>query len=194
MRRRNKGLSFYTKRKTLTMPMVKEILSWVFVFLLSILLAYVFAFFFGIRTSVIGNSMEPGIESGEEILINKFLYSFTSPGRGDVVVFRPNGNQRTHFYVKRVVGLPGETVQITDGRVQINGTFLDDEQFDLMEDGGIATDGIRLGEHEFFVLGDNRNSSEDSRSANIGAVEEDNIVGKAWFQLGGETGHAGFVK
>jgi signal peptidase I len=96
--------------------------------------------------------------------------------------------------VKRVVGLPGETVQITDGRVQINGTFLDDEQFDLMEDGGIATDGIRLGEHEFFVLGDNRNSSEDSRSANIGAVEEDNIVGKAWFQLGGETGHAGFVK
>ncbi|MCR5320947.1 MAG: signal peptidase I [Lachnospiraceae bacterium] len=194
MRRRNKGLSFYTKRKTLTMPMVKEILSWVFVFLLSILLAYVFVFFFGIRTSVIGNSMEPGIESGEEILINKFLYSFTSPGRGDVVVFRPNGNQRTHFYVKRVVGLPGETVQITDGRVQINGTFLDDEQFDLMEDGGIATDGIRLGEHEFFVLGDNRNSSEDSRSANIGAVEEDNIVGKAWFQLGGETGHAGFVK
>lgn len=176
------------------MPMVKEILSWVFVFLLSILLAYVFVFFFGIRTSVIGNSMEPGIESGEEILINKFLYSFTSPGRGDVVVFRPNGNQRTHFYVKRVVGLPGETVQITDGRVQINGTFLDDEQFDLMEDGGIATDGIRLGEHEFFVLGDNRNSSEDSRSANIGAVEEDNIVGKAWFQLGGETGHAGFVK
>ena len=194
MRRRNKGLSFYTKRKTLTMPMVKEILSWVFVFLLSILLAYVFVFFFGIRTSVIGNSMEPGIESGEEILINKFLYSFTSPGRGDVVVFRPNGNQRTHFYVKRVVGLPGETVQITDGRVQINGTFLDDEQFDLMDDGGIATDGIRLGEHEFFVLGDNRNSSEDSRSANIGAVEEDNIVGKAWFQLGGETGHAGFVK
>ncbi|MBQ3793835.1 MAG: signal peptidase I [Lachnospiraceae bacterium] len=194
MRRRNKGLSFYTKRKTLTMPMVKEILTWVFVFLLAILLAYVFVFFFGIRTSVIGNSMEPGIESGEEILINKFLYSFTSPGRGDVVVFRPNGNQRTHFYVKRVVGLPGETVQITDGRVQINGTFLDDEQFDLMEDGGIATDGIRLGEHEFFVLGDNRNSSEDSRSANIGAVEEDNIVGKAWFQLGGETGHAGFVK
>ena len=63
-----------------------------------------------------------------------------------------------------------------------------------MEDGGIASDGLKLGEHEYFVLGDNRNSSEDSRSANIGAVNEDNIVGKAWFQLGKKSDSPGFVK
>jgi len=101
-----------------------------------------------------------------------------------VVVFLPNGNKNSHYYVKRVVGLPGETVQIRDGNVYIDGVLLaENEQFDKMIDPGIAQNELLLASDEFFVLGDNRNSSEDSRSGNIGAVRKDTIIGKAWFHM-----------
>lgn len=106
------------------------------------------------------------------------------PKRGDVIVFMPNGNQNSHLYVKRVVGLPGETVQIRDGNVYIDGLLLaEDDRFDKIVDPGIAQNELLLDSDEFFVLGDNRNSSEDSRSGNIGAVKKDTIIGKAWFHL-----------
>ena len=117
------------------------------------------------------------------------------PKRGDVIVFLPNGNQNSHFYVKRVVGLPGETVQIRDGSVYIDGALLaEEDRFDKIADPGIAQNELLLASDEFFVLGDNRNSSEDSRSGNIGAVKKDTIIGKAWFHLAVEDQPMGLIE
>ncbi|MDE7017224.1 MAG: signal peptidase I [Lachnospiraceae bacterium] len=160
-----------------------------------IFVAVALTYFAGMRTSVIGDSMEPALYNGQEILINRFIYRLSTPKRGDVVVFLPNGNQNTHFYVKRIVGLPGETVQIIGGKVYIDGELLEeDENFDKIIDAGIAGNELTLESDEYFVLGDNRNSSEDSRSGNIGAIEKRTIIGKAWFCLKSEEGEMGFVE
>ncbi|MBO5209494.1 MAG: signal peptidase I [Lachnospiraceae bacterium] len=161
----------------------------------AVFLAVAIIYFAGMRTSVIGDSMEPALYNGQEILINRFIYMLSSPKRGDVIVFLPNGNQNTHYYVKRVIGLPGETVQIKEGRVYIDGVLLDEEDlYDTMADAGIAENEITLDTDEYFVLGDNRNSSEDSRSGNIGAVSRDNIIGKAWFHMAGEETEMGLIE
>ncbi|MCH5253624.1 MAG: signal peptidase I [Lachnospiraceae bacterium] len=160
-----------------------------------IFLAFAITYFVGMRTSIIGDSMEPSLYNGQEILINRFIYKLSLPKRGDVVVFWPNGNQKTHYYVKRVIALPGETIQIIDGRVYIDGSLLDeDESYSKIMDAGIAENEILLGVDEYFVLGDNRNSSEDSRSGNIGPVKRNNIIGQAWFRMKIEGGQMGLVE
>ena len=112
-----------------------------------------------------------------------------------MVVFLPNGNEKSHYYVKRVVGLPGETIHIQDGSVYVDGALLEeDDAYDQMIDSGIAQNDLALGTDEFFVLGDNRNSSEDSRSGNIGAVRKKDIIGKAWFRFGTDMETTGLIK
>lgn len=151
----------------------------------AVVAAFILVFIFGMQVRSIGDSMDPSIGNGQKVLVNKLAYTIFSPKRGDVIVFLPNGNTNSHYYVKRVVALPGEKVQIIDGSLYINGELRedDDKLYDKMEDEGIAANEIKLGSGEFFVLGDNRNSSEDSRSANIGVVKTQMIVGKAWFKL-----------
>ena len=188
--RKSKGLSFYRRRKKISPAILHEILSYVLGIAIAAFLAFVIVYFVGIRTSVIGVSMEPALYNGQEILINRFIYKLSNPKAGDVVVFLPNGNQNTHYYVKRVVACPGDTVQIRDGVLYINGEATEDA-YDLIADAGIAENEIRLGDNEYFVMGDNCNSSEDSRSGNIGPVLRDHIVGEAWFKLG--SGSTGFV-
>lgn len=195
MARRHKGLHFYRRRKTISVGFLKELGSWGFLFALAVLIAFVFVYSVGLKTSVIGASMEPCLYNGQSVLINKFSYSFGSPKRGDVIVFLPNGNENTHYYIKRVVGLPGETITISEGRIYLDGYFFEeDDSYDTIEDGGIAEKGISLGEEEYFVLGDNRNNSEDSRSANVGAVKGETIAGKAWFKLGDSIDKMGFIE
>lgn len=192
---RRKGLSFYEKEKKINKKLLKEIGQWIFWGAVMMLIAFVAVFCFGIRTSVIGGSMEPTLSNGQEILIDRFSYFFVSPGRGDVVVFLPNGNENSHYYVKRVIGLPGDTISIQDGYVMINGIIYDEDgKYDKMEDGGIAETEIILGEDEYFVLGDNRNNSEDSRSSNVGIVMRDYMIGKAWFHMSSGDVHLGFIK
>lgn len=192
---RRKGLTFYQKKKKLNPKVIKDIFEMIVGGMIAVFLAFVIVFSVGMRTSVIGDSMEPLLCNGQEILMNKVIYRLSSPKRGDVIVFLPNGNQNSHYYVKRVVGLPGETIQIKEGNVYINGTLLEeDEAFDKMTDAGIAQNGLDLALDEFFVLGDNRNSSEDSRSGNIGAVNRDTIIGKAWFHMASEQESMGPIK
>lgn len=192
---RRKGLHFYQKKNRLNSKLLKDIFEMIIGTLVAVFLAFAIIFFAGMRTSVIGDSMEPSLYNGQEILINRFLYMLSSPKRGDVVVFLPNGNQNTHYYVKRIVGLPGETVQIKEGRVYIDGVLLGEEDlYDTMIDAGIAENEIELDTDEYFVLGDNRNSSEDSRSGNIGAVVRDNIIGKAWFHMACDEADMGLVE
>ena len=192
---KKRGLSFYEKKKIISKGMVREIFSMIFSCFAAVLLAFVIVLSFGLKTSVIGVSMEPALSNGQTVFIDRFIYKLTSPKRGDVIVFLPNGNTNSHYYLKRVVALPGETVQIIDGYVYVNGVMLDeDETLDKIADPGMAEFEITLGSEEFFVLGDNRNNSEDSRSGNIGSVKKSNIIGKAWFHLSGEEDGWGFVE
>lgn len=192
---RRKGLTFYQKKKKLNSKLIKDIFEVLVGSVVAVFLAFVIIFSVGMRTSVIGDSMEPTLYNAQEILISRFAYKLSSPKRGDVIVFLPNGNQNTHLYVKRVIGLPGETVQIQNGSVYIDGALLEeDEQYDKMSDSGIAVNEITLANDEYFVLGDNRNSSEDSRSGNIGPVKKDTIIGKAWFHMASGQDGMGTVK
>ena len=195
MGRRKGGLSFYRKKKKISSTAIREIAEWFFLVFTAVLIATVLVLSIGMRTSVIGVSMEPGLYNGQEILINHFIYKLVSPKRGDVIVFLPNGNQNTHYYVKRVVGLPGETVQIQNEALYINGVLAEEDgSYDKIADAGIAENEITLGSDEYFVLGDNRNSSEDSRSGNIGPVKRENITGKAWFHMASSGSGIGFIK
>ncbi|MBQ8596692.1 MAG: signal peptidase I [Lachnospiraceae bacterium] len=192
---RYKGLSFYEKKKKISKEMIREIFDTIFSCFTAVLIAFVLVFSFGMKISVIGVSMEPELYNGQEVLVDRFSYKLLSPKRGDIVAFLPNGNKNSHYYLKRVVGLPGETVQIIGGYVYVDGVLLEeDESYDKIADPGIAETQITLGTDEYFVLGDNRNNSEDSRSGNIGAVKKDNITGKAWFHLGCEEATMDFVK
>lgn len=192
--RKRKGLTFYEKKKRISSHLVKEIFGMVFGTFAAIFLAVVLVLNVGMKTNVIGVSMEPTLYNGQKVLINRFTYKLTAPKEGDVIVFLPNGNQNTHYYVKRVVAVPGDTVQIIDGQLYVNGEAEEDENFDKMEDAGIAENQIVLANDEFFVLGDNRNISEDSRSGNIGPVNKATIYGKAWFHMSGGGEGMGLIE
>ena len=138
--------------------------------------------------------MEPSLSNGQEVLINKIAYQFSSPKQGDVIVFRPNGNENAHLSVKRVVATPGDKVQIVQGKVFINGAVYKDDKAEDTRDAGVAASEIVLGADEYFVLGDNRRNSEDSRSANIGNISRGMIEGKAWYHLKSRNKAAGRVE
>lgn len=149
-----------------------------------IAIAFVCVYCFGLKATVIGNSMSGTLENGDKILVNRFVYALKAPKANDVIVFYPNGNEKTHYYVKRVVAVPGDTVKIEDGVVYVNGEEFDEVSTEFIEYAGLAEETITVAEDEFFVLGDNRNSSEDSRYANIGNIKREHIEGKAWFRTG----------
>ena len=136
------------------------------------------------RMTMSGNGMEPTVKDDDSILINKMSYKLHSVKRNDVVVLRQNGSEHNYYVVQRVIGLPGEKVKITNGEVYIDGKVLDEKyDFPLMKNGGLALDEITLDDDEYFVLGDNRNNSEDSRYANIGNIKEEYVIGKAWYRI-----------
>ena len=176
------GLTFRKRKRRVNYQIIKEGIIWAGELVLAFLIAYLLVVNFGVMTSNVGQSMEPTLVSGDRVLTNQLVYKFTGPKRDDLVVFKPNGNENSHYYIKRVVGLPGETIQIVDGFIYINGEVLvEDIKFEKMEHAGIAEDEIKLGEDEYFVLGDNRNASEDSRNAEIGCIKKQDIYAKAWF-------------
>jgi len=193
---RNKGFTFIEKKKKFSIEKFRDILGTVFFCIAAILLAVVLVVSFGMRVTMIGSSMLPTLNNGQVVLVDRFLFKLSHPNRNDIVCFYPKGNENTHIYIKRVVGLPGETIQIKDGYVYVNGVrLLEDESFDLIEDPGLFEVEFKMGEDEYFVLGDNRNNSEDSRIGNIGAVSSDYMVGKAWYKLSiGNGNDFGFIK
>ncbi len=181
-RRRVNGLNFNKKRKKINIPLVKEILTWTVEIMVVLAAAFILVYFIGLRTSVVGQSMAKTLEARDEILVNRFIYKVTQPKAGDIIVFLPNGNEKSHYYVKRVIAAPGDTVFIDKGILYVNGEEYEEEiECEKMEDAGLAGEEITVGEDEYFVLGDNRNNSEDSRYANIGNVKRDYIIGQAWF-------------
>lgn len=137
----------------------------------------------GQRTTVSGESMYPTLYDGDNLIVDKISYHFCEPKRYDIVVFPYHYKEKT-YYIKRIIGLPGETVQIKDGAVYIDGEKLD-EHFgeELIENAVLASNEILLGEDEYFVLGDNRNESEDSRFPDVGNICRKDIIGRAWIRI-----------
>ena len=192
--RRRKGLDFnHKRRKKISTVVLKEIFSWLFWIGISAVTAVVLVYVFGLRTNVVGNSMEPHLYAGQKILINRLVYQISEPKFGDVIAFQPNEN--SHYYVKRVIGVPGDTLVIKNGRIFINDEELEeDESYDKIAEPGIAESELYLADGEYFVLGDNRNFSEDSRSGNIGIVKDSYIIGKVWIKLSDKLEYMGIVK
>lgn len=179
--RRTSGLNFNRKKKKVNTGLVQEVIVWIGEILLTIALAILFVLSVGFRVSVVGPSMSPTLESGEKILVNRIGCKLFGPGQNDLIVFLPNGNEKSHYYIKRVIGLPGDRVQIKDGIIYINGEPFEEKiEVSAIENPLLAEEEIVVGEDEYFVLGDNRNNSEDSRYASIGNVKKEYIVGKAW--------------
>ncbi len=176
------GLTFRKRKKRINYNIIKEGFVWAGELVLAFVIACLLVVNFGVMTSNVGQSMEPTLASGDKVLTNRLIYKLTKPKRGDLVVFKPNGNENSHYYIKRVVGLPGETIQIIDGFIYINGEVLTENiKLDKMEYAGTAEDEIKIASDEYFVLGDNRNASEDSRNAEIGNVKKKDIEAQAWF-------------
>lgn len=116
--------------------------------------------------------------------MDKVSYKLSSPQRGDIIVFKTNASDDAALHIRRVIGLPGETIQIVDGRILIDGeTYREGKDFPSISNPGLAETPITLESGEYFVLGDNRNNSEDSRYGDIGTVKKRYIVGKVWFTI-----------
>lgn len=148
------------------------------------LLAFILVWNLGQRVSMIGDSMSPALKNGDIVLVNRVVYNARRPRRGDVIVFKPKGNENSHYYIKRVIGLPGETVEIIENGIYVNGEKLEETyQTTKLDRAGRASEKIKLDEDEYFVLGDDRENSEDSRDTDVGNVKREYIYGKAWFVL-----------
>ncbi len=189
----NRGLSFYRRKKKISSAQVREVFSWLFGIFTAVFIAVVLNVFLGVTTNVVGVSMEPTLYNGQQIFINSFLYLISSPKAGDVVVFLPNGNEHAHYYVKRVVAGPGDSVVIRDGILYVNG---EESPWvgERLAEAGIAAEEFTVENGAYFCIGDNPGNSEDSRSANIGPVREEDIIGKVWFRAAYEDSGMGFVK
>lgn len=161
----------------------KEILDWVIYIGIILLFTYLIITYVGVRTRVSGQSMQPTLHDGDNLLVDKLTYRFRDPKRYEIVVF-PYKYEEDTYYIKRIIGIPGETVQIIDGYVYINGEKLKkDYGAEVMQDSGIAEEPITLGEDEYFVLGDNRNHSSDSRVPNVGVLKRKDLLGRAWVRI-----------
>ena len=163
---------------------LKEILSTSLYLLVVVVITYMVIHFVGQRTQVQGESMEPMLQDGDNLIVDKITYHFKAPQRFDIIVF-PFQYKEDTYYIKRIIGLPGETVQITgEGTIYIDGEVLEEGYGrEVIRDPGNAYSPVTLGEDEYFVLGDNRNNSSDSRSSSVGLIHRKDIIGRAWVRI-----------
>jgi signal peptidase I len=149
-------------------------------------LTYLVIHYVGQRTEVSGSSMESTLSDGDNLIVDKITYRFRDPERFDIIVF-PFQYEEDTYYIKRIIGLPGETVQIDQqGVIYINGEELEESYGREIIDAdklGLAAEPITLGEDEYFVLGDNRNASSDSRDPSVANIKKKDIVGRAWLRI-----------
>lgn len=156
----------------------QKIIGYILKVAAAILAAFLIVRFICFSYTIQGDSMMPTIENGEKHLVNRLVYRIKGPGRYDIIVFRLDDDSSNSYYVKRVIGLPGETVQIRDGKIYVDGKEARTYSDETILSSGVASEKITLGSDEYFVLGDNYNNSEDSRSASVGNIKRSNIIGK----------------
>lgn len=163
---------------------LKEILSTSLYLLFLLVVCYMVIVYVGQRTQVIGSSMEPTLSDHDNLLVDKISYRFSDPERFDIIVF-PFQYKEDTYYIKRIIGMPGETIRIDEsGNIYINEEILSEGYGrEIIRDPGRAIEAITLGEDEYFVMGDNRNDSMDSRTDAVGNIARKDIVGKAFIRI-----------
>ena len=165
---------------------LKEMISALAYLLCVLCLTWLVIAFVGQRTKVDGSSMEPTLSDGDNLIVDKISYRFRDPQRFDIIVF-PFKYRENTYYIKRIIGLPGETVQIDgEGNIYINGELLEESygrEIIRADKIGIAAQPVLLGEDEYFVMGDNRNNSQDSRTEMVGNIRREDIIGRAWVRI-----------
>lgn len=167
---------------------IKELLDTSLYLLVVLALTYLVITFVGQRTEVSGSSMETTLSDQDNLIVDKLTYRFSAPKRFDIIVFpvkSDNESDEKIYYIKRIIGMPGETVRIdVEGTIYINGEVLDESYGrETIRNPGRAYQEITLAEDEYFVLGDNRNNSEDSRMDEVGNIHRRNIIGRAWVRI-----------
>ena len=162
----------------------KEIRDMVIYFLIVFAVSVLIVIFVAQRTVVEGSSMNPTLSNGDNLIVNKITYKFSDPKRYDIVVFPYQHKKRT-YYIKRIIGLPGEEVYIDqEGTIYINGNVLDEDYgAEVILNAGRADEPILLADDEYFVMGDNRNNSSDSRDYMVGNINRKDLIGKAWVRI-----------
>lgn len=173
---------------------LKEILSTSLYLLFVLVATFLVVTYVGQRTKVSGASMEPTLHDGDNLIVDKISYRFDDPKRFDIIVFPFRYEEKT-YYIKRIIGLPGETIYIDEyGIIYIDGNILTESYGkEVIADPGRAYEAITLGEDEYFVMGDNRNNSSDSRDPVVGNIHRDELIGKAWVRIW-PLGKFGFIK
>lgn len=163
---------------------MKEILSTSVYLLLVLCAAYLIVTYVGQRTQVNGSSMEATLSHEDHLIVDKISYRFKNPERFDIIVFPFQFNKDT-YYIKRIIGMPGETVQIDEGgTIYIDGEALEESYGrETIENPGRAIEPVALGEDEYFVMGDNRNNSSDSRDISVGNIHREDIIGRAFIRI-----------
>ena len=163
---------------------VKELFGWIVFIVVVVVASYLIVTFVGQRTEVSGSSMETTLSSGDQLIVDKISYRFRDPQRYDIIVF-PYKYEEDTYYIKRIIGMPGETIQVIGGYVYINGELLESDIYgaEPMESGQLADQPITLGDDEYFVLGDNRNHSSDSRDPSVGVLKRSDLLGRAWVRI-----------
>lgn len=162
---------------------LREILGLLLYLAIVLAITFIVVTFVGQRTEVNGMSMFPTLTDGDNLIVEKISYRINEPERFDIIVFPYPGDEKVH-YIKRIIGLPGETVQITNGDIYIDGEILEEDYgYEPMTNAGMASDPVVLSDDEYFVLGDNRNNSQDSRYGVVGNIKREDIVGKAWMRI-----------
>lgn len=160
---------------------IQIVMNWIIDIVVVIAFACYLVYSIGTRVNVIGSSMNPVLNSGEVVLMNRLSYDLGSPKRFDIAVFE-NDDSTTN--IKRIIGLPGETVQIKDNHVYIDGKILEaEDSLGYVTSAGVAEFPIELSKDEYFLLGDNREASEDSRFSGVGNITRDRLEGKVWLKF-----------
>lgn len=165
---------------------LKEIASFALYIIIILAVTYLVIHYVGQRTEVSGESMENTLDNRDNLIVDKITYRFRDPERFDIIVF-PFKLQENTYYIKRIIGMPGETVRIDEnGIIYINGEELIESygrEVIRADKLGLAANEIVLGEDEYFVMGDNRNHSSDSRDPSVGNIKREDIIGRAWLRI-----------
>lgn len=162
---------------------LKDILGFFLYLLIVLAITFFIINYVGQRTYVSGSSMENTLSDGDNLIVDKISYRFKDPERFDIIVF-PFRYEENTYYIKRIIGLPGETIQIVDGTIYIDGEELEESYGrEVMRSAGAAANPITLGDDEYFVLGDNRNNSSDSRDTQVSNIHRNEIVGRAFMRI-----------
>lgn len=171
-------MGFYNPRPEKNI-LTDRILKWITDIVTVAAVAVFFAIYLCEETTIVGSSMSAALDDGQVVLIDRMAYKLSSPDRFDVIVYKsPVADGQ--YVIKRIIGLPGETIRIENSRIYADGELIEDRYFKDTYESGYASEDIKLAGDEYFVMGDNRNLSEDSRFEYIGNISGENIIGKAW--------------